>query len=408
MANPLNAVSKQWDPAVTAFSTLDRLRGLAVATSQDDVQLGAVVRLGPFRFRTETLITDPVQLAIERLGACLIVSDGLISDAVGALKGNESVRLADARLLLGLAWGGVASQIRLSTACVRAFLLITAVKACAYEESEVAEILYNYLSAAKLLDPVPVCCRQLQSLIGVLSEYSEALLRSVQRTMDNVIQVIADQENEDQKDEFGNSRSGSYFNSLRTGEIAELFRRCFEAIQSDEGGFIEISGDRGLIWIATVLLWFNFEDVGLFSRETCLLGAVQGKVRIIMDKKDFSEWGGEWAFESWRVGESIRSLISPIGSDDSFDFEPFEYRKKKFVKMQTRNSFVDLEGSNGITITIGSIAAGLVDAALHFGRLNRSSDSKEQVEFLPLRLLYERPFIEKGGRVMEEYGWHTG
>lgn len=43
MADPSSAVTKQWDPALTTFSTVDRLRGLVVATTKDDVQLSAVV-----------------------------------------------------------------------------------------------------------------------------------------------------------------------------------------------------------------------------------------------------------------------------------------------------------------------------------------------------------------------------
>lgn len=44
MADSSSAVAKQWDPALTTFSTVDRLRGLVVATTKDDVQLSAVVR----------------------------------------------------------------------------------------------------------------------------------------------------------------------------------------------------------------------------------------------------------------------------------------------------------------------------------------------------------------------------
>ena len=35
----------QWDPAVTAFGSIDRLRALVAATSRDDVQVTAVVSL---------------------------------------------------------------------------------------------------------------------------------------------------------------------------------------------------------------------------------------------------------------------------------------------------------------------------------------------------------------------------
>ena len=53
MADPSSAVSRQWDPSITAFSTVDRLRGLIVATTKDDVQLSAVVKLFPHLFVSE-------------------------------------------------------------------------------------------------------------------------------------------------------------------------------------------------------------------------------------------------------------------------------------------------------------------------------------------------------------------
>ena len=38
-----NTVVLQWDPSITAFASTDRIRSLVAATSQDDVQVTAVV-----------------------------------------------------------------------------------------------------------------------------------------------------------------------------------------------------------------------------------------------------------------------------------------------------------------------------------------------------------------------------
>lgn len=189
----------------------------------------------------------------------MIVSPKLISDGVDALNGNENVRLADAKLLVGISWGGIAAQMRRSTACVRAFLLISALKICAYDDLGIAEIIYEYLSGAKLLDSEPVSVQQLKDLIDVVSGHSNALLASVQHIMDEVVQCLSNQGSE--------NWPRSCFESLAVKSIGEIFLCCFEAIQQDEGKYIELSGQDGLIWIATVLLWLCPDDVGFFSQK---------------------------------------------------------------------------------------------------------------------------------------------
>ena len=74
------AVALQWDPSITAFSSADRIRSLVAATSQDDVQVTAVVSfIVLFRPSWRTAYS---LLAIFRLfGAYLCLNFFLTSDA---------------------------------------------------------------------------------------------------------------------------------------------------------------------------------------------------------------------------------------------------------------------------------------------------------------------------------------
>ena len=332
-----------------------------------------------------------MQLAIERLGARLVVAPKLISDGVDALKGNENVRLANAKLLLGLSWGGVAAQMRMSTACVRAFLLISSIKMCAYDD-RIAEIIYEYLSNAKLLDLEPVSVRQIESLVDILSGYSDALLPDVQHTMNEVIQSVANQG--------PNNWPRSCFERLDIKGITEIFLRCFEAIQQDEGGYVELSGQDGLIWIATVLLWLNPDEVGLFSQGHLLFGAAQGKVRILV-----AEDRRNWKIGTWKAGKSIATAIS---SADYWVPEHLTSSKipKRIVRYSLRIDFNEVELD-----LVGALAAGLIDIVLRLGTLDMSKKSRRSGSYfahcapVQLKLLYKQEFVERGGCVMEEYGW---
>lgn len=339
-----------------------------------------------------------MQLAIERLGARLIVAPKLISDGVDALKGNESVRLADARLLLGLSWGGVAAQMRLSTACVRAFLLITALKICAYDHQGIAEIIYEYLSSAKLLDLEPVSVRQLTGLVDVMSGHSNALLHSVQDTMDEIIQSMTSLGEE--------SWPRLCFEAVSVKLIADIFLRCFEAIQQVEGGYVEISGEQGLLWIATVLLWLNPDEVGLVSQDRLLFGTAGGKVRIIVHKApyDWNEALGGWKIKTWKAGKSITMAIS---RDDRADWGNLRRTRRKIVRRYVRYHLLQtnfVEHQIESIDLVGALAAGLIDAALLFGTVHVRY-SGDLPKIVRVSLLYEQSFIKKGGCVMEEYGW---
>lgn len=140
---------KQWEtPAALGqgLGLVDRIFSLVQATSQDDVQAQAVI-------------------AFETLGAECLVSSDLIGEGIDALNGNESVRLRDTQALIGLRNDHTVAELRKSTSCIQAFLLVTALEMCGYDDTDVAEVLYQMMACKGLLKKTPVSKAQLRALL---------------------------------------------------------------------------------------------------------------------------------------------------------------------------------------------------------------------------------------------------
>lgn len=135
MADKQVSVNRQWDVSSTAFTTFDRLRSLISIASQDNVQPQAI-------------------LAAEALGAFTITSPSAISSAITTLGGNESVRLTQFKLHIGLSSSGVIRTIRESTALLQFFIVATSCKLC-YTVEEIGDIMFymikNLLSSVDIL-----------------------------------------------------------------------------------------------------------------------------------------------------------------------------------------------------------------------------------------------------------------
>lgn len=345
-----------------------------------------------------------MKLAIKPLGVSLIVMSNLISDGVNALKGNKSIQLADVRLLLGLSWGGLAAQMRLATACVRAFLLISALRICVYDDLGIAEIVYKYLSGAKLLDLGPVSVQQLKCFIDIVAGYSNALMPSVQHTIDEVIKSLSS---------LGSQNwPWTCFNPLAIKSVSEIFIYCFEAIQQDEGRYIELSGQDRLIWIVTVLLWLYPDEVSFFSQKQCLTGATMGKVWIIVDKAynpTTAKLSSNWSTRAWMAGKSIITIIL---ADDYPSWLP-PWRPSAKIPRKNVQYYYLREGYNEFQLDLlGAIAAVMIDAELQSIPLNyltykykHCNDLTSQSQLNCLQCLYKETFVQKGGRIIKEYGW---
>ena len=344
---------------------------------------------------------------MERIGGYLNVGGPLYSNAIDALGGNKSVRFANAKLLIGLSWGGVADQLRHSSAGVRTFLLMAALKGCMYDDGGIGQILYDFMDVHGILHHQAASIRQLQSLVSILSGNCEPLLTSMIDTHQELVRKLTYGAKE--------SWTGHYFATFESKEMAKLLMHAFDAIQDRSIDYVELTGVSGLVWIASLLLWINQEEVGLFCWGQHLMGAAHGKVRLEIDSTGVPvAEDASWNIKTWRSGKWTEYVIPMMLSTERFQSR----RVRDIIPRQSVRSFFlerDVDETEKTSI-IGGVAAGLVDAALKLGRLSnippenpvlpRSVATKSIKRDIRYSMLCPETSQQRGGTILQDFGWN--
>lgn len=241
------SIQKQWDPAVSAFNTLDRITSLVKAGTVDDVQPQAVI-------------------AAEHLGSLMIVHPQRIGQAIDALGGSNSFRLENVKLSLGLSSGGIAAQIRKSTPAIRCFLF-AACLSLHLTPNEIGSFLYEMMEKAGLLETVPVSPAQLASFVNTLEGHMKELLRREQvatTSLAPLLEILSNQA----------SSSSKHFEPLSPKLSSPIFLETFQAIRSEEVSSAELSGCTSAVWIASILSWLCPSDVSITAKGNLLCEAL--------------------------------------------------------------------------------------------------------------------------------------
>ncbi|SMQ48231.1 unnamed protein product [Zymoseptoria tritici ST99CH_3D7] len=388
------ALSAQWDVGNSLFGAASGLRALASVLSKEEVHVQAVY-------------------AFESIGARLIVDDALHGEAVDALNGNESVRVAGMKLLIGLQSGGLVHALRGSPSCVRTFLLVAALKGCSYEPQEIADILHEIMVSTKLLSQVPVAARQLRSMIKAISGNAEGMLKSfVDRNMEVVTALAGSAVRCTQES----------WQKIPEKDMGKLLTNAFNAIQSDEFDCTELSGKTGLIRIASIMLWLNPDQTGVFSGEECVVGSKIGKLRIRRAKARSSERRPGWTVNNWKALRSSTSFIKGDAADEEFIVP---HPSTNIIPLKaTRQYYASIAVTAGHVDVFGGYAAALLDCIFDYGRLDRFEPSQpnhdallhdaEQwdhmgaKDFVPLRSLWPSSFLsdlKESGGLWADLGW---
>ena len=271
------ALQAQWDIGSSAFTLSGKLLSLIQATSVDDVHPNSV-------------------FAAEALGSMMIVDDRLIGKAVDALGGDKSFRLENLKLQFGLSSGGIPSQIRKSTAAIKAFLLITALKQHLDAEM-IGELLYEMLTCSRSLEVTPVSSRQLEGLTQSLEGHCVEFL-SREKIPSTVLAPVLEAIVPD-----GDSRT--IFAEMIPDEASKILFAVFNAIRDGEVRHLKIIGQRFGIWLVSVLGWLCPSEVAVFNaHEQLLLGNPFGKISIV-----FRAIYESWTLEYWYEAEDVSKLI---------------------------------------------------------------------------------------------------
>ncbi|KJY01456.1 hypothetical protein TI39_contig290g00018 [Zymoseptoria brevis] len=385
------SLSAQWDVGNSLSGAASGMRALALVLSKEEVQPQA-------------------GFAFDAIGAKLNVDDALHGDAVVALNGDESVRLAGIKLLIGLQSGGVAQALRSSSSCVRTFLLVAALKGCSYEEQEIADILYEMMRSTNLLSQVPVAPRQLRRMVTAVSGNAEGILDSFMDRNMEIVDALARR---------AIPCTQTTWEKIPEKDMGKLLMNAFNATESGVFDCTEISGTTGFMRIASIMLWLNSEQTGLFAGEEWIIGSKTGKVRIKYANSDPEDHAGDscWTVKNWRALKSSISIITDDPDDEEF-IAPHPYTNMIPLGV-TRQYYAGLAVSVGGSDLLGGFAAALLDSISDFGRAipydtNRFiQEPKRWAEAIlydnvPLRKLWPSSFLhnlKQPGGLWESLGW---
>ena len=151
MTTSNSSVQKQWDIGQSILLVGVAAIALLSAGTEDDIQPQAIV-------------------AMEGLGAGLLVHQDRIGEGVDALKGGENRKWSNLKLTVGLNNRGAARVMRNSVSCVGSFLLAVACKTC-FTGQETGSILYEMMDFRGVLRTVPIYRGQIEQAGGYVSGY---------------------------------------------------------------------------------------------------------------------------------------------------------------------------------------------------------------------------------------------
>ncbi|KAI9802488.1 MAG: hypothetical protein M1825_002873 [Sarcosagium campestre] len=383
MNGQVSNVVRQWDVAQTSFNAADRIVRLVEACSKDNVQPQAL-------------------RAAESLGFGMLVDPRRISDAVTALGGDESIRILDLRITLGLHNGGVVREMRTSTALIQFFLVATACKLSVIND-DIASLMFHMMSTAGILSEIPVSPPQLLDLINIFSGHSETIVPV------DLMHEIATLMDESFCDECKTSIHDSFY-QMRIESLAKLLLRVFNLLKDDNIQQVVLKGISNGLLIATLFTWLRPDDTELSCAGRAFMGPNTAKLSIVLDgnyDEDEDEYGISlpWSLEVWRQTElQIHELIY-----ESLDTElPTQYPN---IPLKCAKSFLKARYPKGNSIDqLGCLVGAIVVFAAKNGHIYHQKACCRKPGLSPCRRarfedVVGRQWLTRMNTIITEYGW---
>jgi len=140
-----------------------------------------------------------------------------------------------------MAQDDILAYLRKSSACVRSFLLLAALKYVLYDERQIAEVMCQMLDSSRLAERFPVARGQLVKLLKVLHPRTRLFLEDLAACNMHVLCMAASIPDDDQAELQAASLQ------LSPSTMGNLLVHAFDAIQTETGNrSIELSGSTGL------------------------------------------------------------------------------------------------------------------------------------------------------------------
>lgn len=373
----------QWDLSRTTDNSQIAIRELVRTCSMDDVQFQAV-------------------LAFENLGAGLLVDKSRLGEAIDALGGRKSERLARISLLVGLSGDGLPRTLRNSTGCVSAFNLVVACKTC-YDDTKMANVLHELMINLGIYSTYPASPYQLVQLLNAVSGYADKLIP---------VQIFADLSDKALSRLRHSSEMPGLLSDLDPKTAAGVLTPIFTALRNEQVDRISLNGCVGGIWLATVLLWLYPSTVLVSLNGEPIFG--DNSPRLCLNFCN-SEDDHTWAIQEWIAEKNLSSIIVPaaneLGDGLLVPLGLFPQRSAKAVLGQGHPAHeVEL---------MGQLAGALVAIAVEQGTLISQETITSDPYSLPragknhilpqlkLTEVCQSDFLSKYGVIAADFGWQV-
>ncbi|KAI9726434.1 MAG: hypothetical protein M1828_001256 [Chrysothrix sp. TS-e1954] len=327
-------VQVSWEVGATTFSTYTLLRSLTSAAGVDNVHPQAV-------------------FAAEALGAGLIISPKRITEAIDALGGNDSMRLASVKATIGLSSGGIRRYVRQigfcahrsalqSTALLKIFALCAAFKLC-YVDEEIGDILHNLITQADLLAKVPVSSTQLRALVSQLSDHAECTV-PVDLFHDVAVAV----------GELG--ADSDMYRRLGLEALAPLFVQLFDCYRDDSVREIHLTGHDHGVWLASALVWLLEDDASICLNDEFVFGNAEGKVTVTITSQEQVAW----TLHVWRKANEPQKYVFNDRRDGLYSLSRLPMSSLRSHFEASYWSQCDTETRDKASTVTGTLATALV------------------------------------------------
>lgn len=353
--------------------------GLVKASSQDDVHPQAV-------------------LAAEALGAGILVAPVRIKDALQALGANESFRLQQTRISIGLMHGNTQRAIQSSTPLLQFFVFCTAFKLI-YVDEAIGDIMFEMMSTTGLLAKHPISPPQLTRLLNQVSAHSDQCVPI--DLMHQIASTVA---------EF--SPGPNVYMHMEHQALAKLLTQVFEKMRDEEARSLCLTGHVSSVWIATALLWWFEDDAYLIVGGKLVCG--KGDVRLLIVLLPHSS--DPWKLEVWRKTEDALKFVFEDPQDEPryINRLPLKDLINFFDAYQFQLSDADLDGDRRVLIkqTIAELAAALIQIVLENGKITLHRRYKGQEDddccaHTNLSTIADLSWSSKSNTLMSNYGWEV-
>ena len=373
-AMSLRPVNPSLEIGGTVFNSLNAVRGLIAATSEDDVHAQAV-------------------LAAEQLGACVPVSPERIGEAVNALGGRNAIRIQNLKASIGIASGGLCKIMRQSTPLIQFFVLCAACKVTLLDE-ECSTLMFEMLKTSKVLAKLPCSAVQIMRMITQVS--GQAALIAPVDVMHEVASAV---------DEW--NPSPDTFQRMEVKVLAELLTTLFEQMRDEAVDNIELVGHTNSIWLASSLLWLFGDKACLLIDKVAIKGHPEAKLCIHIEPgKDVP-----WNMQVFQASEDPTKFVFKMSADEIDSLSKVPLRSlKSFLNQYYWSSFESSEIRRKAMIASGIISQTLILAISQRGLLylgcEHCKDSKHCNE-APLADLAHTSWLAATERIATSYGWNA-